>query len=100
MRILCFEPAGCSDNIFRHLVSVPPGAHLLSDALISSPILAADRSAGIPDELVGGGDAAAPSGSGGNNFEFGVDPSLDPELAMVWKASLGGTPASSRVICC
>ena len=27
---------------------------------------------------------AGPSGSGGtNNFEFGVDPSLDPELAMV-----------------
>jgi hypothetical protein len=29
-------------------------------------------------------DAAGPSGSAGtNNFEFGVDPSLDPELAMV-----------------
>ena len=29
-------------------------------------------------------DAAGPSGSGGaNSFEFGVDPSLDPELAMV-----------------
>jgi 26S proteasome regulatory subunit N10 len=31
------------------------------------------------------GDAgpAAASGSGAGDFEFGVDPSLDPELAMV-----------------
>jgi hypothetical protein len=28
------------------------------------------------------GDVGA-SGSGGANYEFGVDPSLDPELAMV-----------------
>jgi 26S proteasome regulatory subunit N10 len=62
---------------------VPPGAHLLSDALISSPILSADRSSSIPDELTGDGDGSAPTGSGTNNFEFGVDPSLDPELAMV-----------------
>lgn len=33
----------------------------------------------------GGDSGAGPSGSGGggNNFEFGVDPSMDPELAMV-----------------
>lgn len=42
--------------------------------------------ASIPDDLVpgGAGEGAAASGSGGNAaFEFGVDPSLDPELAMV-----------------
>ena len=61
-----------------------PGAHLLSDALISSPILSADRSASIPEELGGTGAATAAAGpSTSNNFEFGVDPSLDPELAMV-----------------
>jgi 26S proteasome regulatory subunit N10 len=62
---------------------VPPGTHLLSDALISSPILSADRSSSIPEELGGTGDGPIPTGSGSNNFEFGVDPSLDPELAMV-----------------
>lgn len=66
----------------RHLLTVHPGSQLLSDALISSPILSADRSASIPEELGGSAPAAAGS-STSNNFEFGVDPSLDPELAMV-----------------
>lgn len=63
-----------------HLVSIPAGPHLLSDMIISSPILAADRggSGGDDDDVPG-----AAGGSGGNDFEFGVDPSLDPELAMV-----------------
>jgi len=67
---------------FRHYIAVQPGQLLLSDALLSSAVLAADR--GLPDELMG---AAGPSvqgeGSTTNQFEFGVDPSLDPELAMV-----------------
>ena len=64
-----------------------PGSHLLSDALISSPILSADRSGSIPEELGGTAPSAAgPSTS--NNFEFGVDPSLDPELAMVLPINL------------
>lgn len=34
--------------------------------------------------------APGPSGSAGaNNFEFGVDPSLDPELAMVMLSCYG-----------
>lgn len=77
-------------DLYRHLVSVPPGPHLLSDMLISSPILAGDRGMGIPDEAMGdAGVGAGPSGAGaatgaaGAGFEFGVDPSLDPELAMV-----------------
>ena len=32
---------------------MPPGTHLLSDALILSPILSADRSASIPVEFGG-----------------------------------------------
>lgn len=65
---------------YSHLVSVPPGPHLLSDLILSSPILSEDR--GIPPEAIAG--AAGPSTAGGaNNFEFGVDPTLDPELAMV-----------------
>ena len=66
----------------RHYIAVQPGQLLISDALLSSAVLAADR--GLPDELMG---AAGPSvqGESGttNQFEFGVDPSLDPELAMV-----------------
>jgi len=64
---------------------VPPGPHLLSSVILNSPVLANDR--GIPDELAGvpGGAGASGSGAGagGSQFEFGVDPSLDPELAMV-----------------
>ncbi|KAJ3082854.1 hypothetical protein HDU99_001386 [Rhizoclosmatium hyalinum] len=65
-----------SDN--SHLVTVPPGPHVLSDILISSPILA--------DE-----DGAPPAGfsaGGAGGFEFGVDPSLDPELALALRISM------------
>lgn len=51
-----------------HLVTVPPGPSL-ADALLSSPILA--------------GEGAAMLGLGASDFEFGVDPSADPELALV-----------------
>lgn len=51
-----------------HLVTVPPGPSL-ADALLSSPILA--------------GEGGAVLGLGTGDFEFGVDPSADPELALV-----------------
>ena len=47
---------------------IKPGP-ILSDALASSPILRAED-----------GTSLAPVGTG---FEFGIDPSEDPELAMV-----------------
>ena len=66
----------------RHYLAVPPGSHLLSSVILDSPILAGDR--GVSDELGGLPGAAGASGSGGaSQFEFGVDPSLDPELALV-----------------
>lgn len=84
------ENASSGDN--SHLVVVPPSQGvLLSEALIASPILASDRAAGIPDELVPGGSGTAPesgAAAGGSQFEFGVDPSLDPELAMALRMSL------------
>lgn len=58
-------------------MSVPPGPHLLSDVIISSPILAGDGAQGE------GGEASGVPGGSGGDFEFGVDPTLDPELAMV-----------------
>ncbi|KAK7053809.1 Multiubiquitin chain binding protein mbp1 [Favolaschia claudopus] len=82
------ESANSGDN--SHIVTAAPGNLLLSDVLISSPILAGDRSASIPDDLVpgGAGDGAGASSSANNNFEFGVDPSLDPELAMALRMSM------------
>lgn len=58
------------DGTGSHLVTVPPGPSL-ADALISSPILA--------------GEGGAILGLGASDFEFGVDPSADPELALVSK---------------
>ncbi|KAF9543124.1 hypothetical protein EC957_001269 [Mortierella hygrophila] len=64
-----------SDN--SNLVTVPPGPHLLSDILVSSAIVA-------------GEDGTAPAfvSSGGGSYEFGVDPNLDPELALALRISL------------
>lgn len=53
-----------------HLVSIPPGPHILSDFIISSPIVS--------------GEDGPPRGlSNASGYEFGVDPNLDPELALV-----------------
>eukprot|EP01135_Chromosphaera_perkinsii_P000450 Nk52_evm4s96 gene=Nk52_evmTU4s96 len=59
-----------------HLVTVPAGPHVLSDILVSSPIIGGEEG--------GAGGAAAPGGG----FEFGVDPSLDPELALALRVSM------------
>ncbi|XP_010900775.1 26S proteasome non-ATPase regulatory subunit 4 isoform X2 [Esox lucius] len=56
-----------------HLVTVPPGPSL-ADALLSSPILA--------------GEGGAMLGLGSSDFEFGVDPSADPELALALRVSM------------
>ncbi|XP_030604987.1 26S proteasome non-ATPase regulatory subunit 4-like [Archocentrus centrarchus] len=56
-----------------HLVTVPPGPSL-ADALLSSPILA--------------GEGGAMLGLGASDFEFGVDPSADPELALALRVSM------------
>lgn len=72
-----------------HLLFVPPGPNLLSDMLITSPILAgqgaAGGAAGGSSEMGGGEAAPAAPGTG---FEFGVDPTVDPELAMALRMSM------------
>jgi len=57
-----------------HLVTVPPGP-MLSDALMSSPIVVGEDGAG-----------ALPGGMAG--FEFGIDPNDDPELALALRVSM------------
>ncbi|KAL0486139.1 26S proteasome subunit Rpn10 [Acrasis kona] len=62
-----------------HLVTVPPGPHLLSDMLLSSPVVTA------------GGDLSASGvgvGGGNGGDDFAVDPNMDPELAMALRMSL------------
>jgi 26S proteasome regulatory subunit N10 len=66
-----------------HLAIIPPGPGLLSDQLVTSPILNSDGSGGVGG-MGGGGDG----GDGGQAFEFGVDPSMDPELALALRMSM------------
>ena len=67
-----------------HMAIIPPGPSLLSDHIITTPILSED---GVgPRGGENGGDSGADAGGGG--FEFGVDPSTDPELALALRMSM------------
>jgi 26S proteasome regulatory subunit N10 len=84
-----------------HLVFVPPGPNHLSDVLLTSPILAGEGAGGAGSGGVAAGENGVPGGAdgatagggaaaaaGGTGFEFGIDPSLDPELAMALRMSM------------
>merc|ERR1712093_566044 len=75
------DSVNSSEN--SHLVSIPAGTVLLSDMILSSPMLAED---GVMPS--GSGGAAAGGSGGGEDGEYGVDPNLDPELAMALRMSL------------
>lgn len=64
-----------------HIAIIPPGPGLLSDQLITTPILNGDGSG------AGAGGGAEGAG-GGEGFEFGIDPSVDPELALALRMSM------------
>jgi len=64
-----------------HLVVIPPGPYLLSDQLLASAIL--NGEGGGPS-----GAGAAEGGGSAENFEFGIDPSIDPELALALRMSM------------
>ena len=66
-----------------HLAIIPPGPNLLSDHLVTTPILGGDGTGARAGE--GAGGEGGETGSGG--FEFGVDPSTDPELALALRMS-------------
>ncbi|UZJ54194.1 hypothetical protein CBS101457_003514 [Exobasidium rhododendri] len=85
-KLLAFiESVNSGEN--SHLVTVESGAQLLSDSIISSPILM---------DSDGAGPSGSGSGGGGGNYEFGVDPSMDPELAMALRMSLEEEQARQR----
>ena len=74
------ETVNSNDN--SHLLSVPAGTQLLSDTLITSPIVS---------------EGGADGGAGPSHAECGgVDPNMDPELAMALRMSLEEEQARQR----
>jgi len=71
--------AAVNNNDNSHLVTVPPGPHILSDILISSPVITGEEG-GAPGAIGGGGGDFGAYG--------GVDPNLEPELALALKVSM------------
>lgn len=76
--------AAVNNNDTSHIVHVPAGPNALSDVLISTPIFTGDGEGGS-----GFAAAAAAAAAGGvSGFDFGVDPNLDPELALALRVSM------------
>ncbi|GMI86355.1 MULTIUBIQUITIN CHAIN BINDING PROTEIN 1, regulatory particle non-ATPase 10 [Hibiscus trionum] len=76
--------AAVNNNDTSHIVHVPAGPNALSDVLISTPIFTGDGEGGS-----GFAASAATAAAGGvSGFEFGVDPNLDPELALALRVSM------------
>lgn len=63
-----------NSNDNSHLVTIPSGPHILSDLLVSSPI------------ITGGGEGG--EAQAGGEYSGGVDPNMDPELALALKISM------------
>ncbi|XP_010920149.1 26S proteasome non-ATPase regulatory subunit 4 homolog isoform X2 [Elaeis guineensis] len=73
-----------NNNDSSHLVRVPSGPNALSDVLISTPIFTGDGDGGS-----GFAAAAAAAAAGSmSGFDFGVDPNIDPELALALRVSM------------
>ncbi|CAK8562160.1 unnamed protein product [Lathyrus sativus] len=76
--------AAVNNNDSSHMVHVPPGPNALSDVLISTPIFTGDGEGGSGFAAA----AAAASAGGVSGYDFGVDPNLDPELALALRVSM------------
>lgn len=68
-----------------HLAVIPPGPNLLSDSIVTTPILSGD---GVGPSGPGGAGGEGAAAEGGEDFELGVDPAADPELAFALRMSL------------
>lgn len=77
----------CSKNANSHMIEISYGMNI-ADIIITSSIVAFDT--GMDSMPVDGeGGSVAPPSSGGNFAEYGgIDPNLDPELAMAIRISL------------
>ncbi|KAI1336446.1 von Willebrand factor type A domain-containing protein [Xylariaceae sp. FL0016] len=69
-------------NDSSHLVVIPPSGKLLSDQLLSTPLLGEGAAGGSG----GGGGGMAEGGGDFGGFDF--DPSADPELALALRMSM------------
>ncbi|KAL7628143.1 proteasome regulatory particle base subunit rpn10 [Parahypoxylon ruwenzoriense] len=67
-------------NENSHFVVIPPSGKLLSDQLITTPILLGEGAAG--------GSGGVAEGGGGDFGGFDFDPSADPELALALRMSM------------
>lgn len=78
-----------------HLVEIPVGT-LASDVLISSPVLNQE----MGGAMGGGAASSATGGSGGDGFADygGIDPSVDPELALALRVSMEEERARQEAI--
>jgi 26S proteasome regulatory subunit N10 len=74
----------CQSTEGSYLAVIQPSSNLLSDSLVTTPILGGDGSSG---DAAAGGSGGDGGDAGGGSFEFGVDPSVDPELALALRMS-------------
>lgn len=74
---------GSDDSSTSHFFDVPMGCNSITELLITSPILAME-----PEPMAAGGDPAAAGGEVDPLIAMGINPDLDPELAMAIRMSL------------
>ncbi|XVF67917.1 hypothetical protein PTKIN_Ptkin10aG0160300 [Pterospermum kingtungense] len=72
--------SSANNNGSSHIVHVPSSQNALSDVLISTPVFTGDGE--------GGSGFAAAAAGGVSEFDFGVDPNIDPELALALRVSM------------
>ncbi|CAL4938491.1 unnamed protein product [Urochloa decumbens] len=85
--------AAVNSSDSSHIVHVPPGDNALSDVLLSTPIFTGEEG--------GSGfaaSAAAAAATGASGFDFGVDPNVDPELALALRLSMEEERARQEAI--
>ncbi|NP_001140864.1 26S proteasome non-ATPase regulatory subunit 4 homolog-like [Zea mays] len=85
--------AAVNSSDSSHIVHIPPGENALSDVLLSTPIFTGEEG--------GSGfaaSAAAAAATGASGFEFGVDPNVDPELALALRLSMEEERARQEAI--
>ena len=82
------EAVGGASGEGNYLAVIPPGPGLLSDSLITTPIVSMGGDASQGGGEMDGLETGAGSGGQGGGFEFGVDPSVEPELAMALRMSM------------
>ena len=80
-----------NSNGNSHFLDVPLGVSMITDVLIASPIINVEEE-GMGAAGVGAGGAAGVGAGGPGASQFseygGIDPNLDPELAMALRISL------------